>query len=298
MSSVRVMRGVVLVVAVLLLGSCGDGGTVGTPTVAPSRSPGERTEGTATVPSPTRSPARAETTAPSPEDTQPTRTRARPETTAPSPEDTQPNPTQTVTRTETRAPNPTNSQPNPTQTETRTETTTQTQSQPASPTSPSTSPAIAPTSSATSDTPSWLWWVLIAFLVALAVAIPLMVRSRHRRAWRDDLASAEEEVAWFARSLIPELRQTGSVEAAAGGWAVAASRVAAAEDRLTVLEASAPDDLAQAQAATLRDAVRSARSHMEALRESTSAETMSQDLDAVAANLEAALTPPNPAGVT
>ncbi|MFG1625292.1 hypothetical protein [Kribbella sp. NPDC049227] len=271
------MRLVVLAVAALLLGACGGADSVGTPTVAPSRSPGDRPEVTAAVPSPTRSPSRAETT-------------------APSPEDTQPNPTQTVTRTETRAPTRTNSQPNPTQTQTRTETTTQTQtqSQPASPTSPSTSPAIAPTSSETSGTPTWLWWVLIAFLVALAVAIALLVRSRHRQAWRDDLASAEDEVAWFARSLIPELRQTGSVEAVAGGWAVAASRVTAAEDRLTVLEASAPDESAQARAATLRDAVRSARVRMEALRESSTAETMPQDLDAIAVDLEAALTPPVP----
>lgn len=290
MSSVRVMRLVVLAVAVLVLGSCGGGDSVGTPTVAPSRSAGERPEGTASVPSPTRSAGRAETTAPSPEDTETTRTPARPETTAPSSEDTQPNPTRTVTRTETTAPPPA-----PTQTETRTETLAPTQSQAASPTSPPTSPAIAPTSSETSGTQSWLWWVLIAFLVALAVAIPLLVRSRHHAAWRDDLASAEEEVAWFARSLIPELRRTGSVEAAAGGWAIAASRVTAAEDRLTVLEASAPDESAQARAAALRDAVRSGRVRMEALRESSSTETMSQDLDTVAADLEAALTPPVPA---
>jgi len=135
---------------------------------------------------------------------------------------------------------------------------------------------------------------LIAFLVALAVAIPLLVRSRHRRAWRDDLASAEEDVAWFARSLIPDLRRTGSVEAAAGGWTIAASRVTAAEDRLTVLEASAPDDPAQVRAATLRDAVRSARLRMEALHDSSTAATLSQDLDAAAADLETALTPPTP----
>jgi hypothetical protein len=289
MSSVRVLRVVVLAVAALLLSSCGDGGTVGSPTVAPSRSPGERPE--ATVPSPTRTPAREETNAPSPEETQPTRTPARPGTTAPSPEDTQPNPARTVTRTETTAPEPTSAQPNPTRTETRTETVTPTQSQAASPTSP----AVVPTSSETSDTPSWLWWVLIAFLVALAVAIPLVVRSRHRRAWRDDLASAEQEVAWFARTLIPDLRQTGSVEAAAGGWAIAASRVSAAEDRLTVLEASAPDEDAEARAATLRDAVRSARTRLDTLRQSSSAATMSQDLDTVAADLESALTPPSPA---
>ena len=53
-----------------------------------------------------------------------------------------------------------------------------------------------------------------------------------------DLAAAEDEVAWFARVLIPELRQSGSAEQVAGGWAVGSSRVSAVEDRLTALEAS------------------------------------------------------------
>ena len=53
---------------------------------------------------------------------------------------------------------------------------------------------------------------------------------------RRDLAEAEGELAWFARELLPELRQVGSREQVAGGWTVGQTRVAAAEDRLTVLE--------------------------------------------------------------
>jgi hypothetical protein len=134
-----------------------------------------------------------------------------------------------------------------------------------------------------------LWWVLAATALAVAVAVPLLLRARRRRAWRADLASAEEEVTWFARVLIPELRQMPSLAEAAGGWNVAASRVVAVEDRLTALETSAPDDAARTRTRTLRDALRTARVHMQQLLESGSPDAMSRDLDAVAAELEAVL---------
>ena len=49
-------------------------------------------------------------------------------------------------------------------------------------------------------------------------------------------------MAWFARVLVPELGQSGSLDQVAGGWTVGANRIAAVEDRLTILEASAPDE--------------------------------------------------------
>ena len=101
-------------------------------------------------------------------------------------------------------------------------------------------------------------------------------------------------MAWFARVLVPELRQLGSLAQAAGGWDVAGSRVVAVEDRLTALEASAPDEAAGARARTLRDAVRAARGHVQGLLEAGSPDTTSRDLDAVAAELEAALAATNP----
>jgi hypothetical protein len=126
------------------------------------------------------------------------------------------------------------------------------------------------------------------------VAVPLLARARRRRAWTADLAAAEDEVAWFARALIPELRQPGSAEQVAGGWVVGSSRVAAVEDRLTALEASGPDDAGRTRARTLRDAVRGSRARMQELVGSGASDTLPQDLDAVATELEAALGAANP----
>jgi hypothetical protein len=128
------------------------------------------------------------------------------------------------------------------------------------------------------------------------VAVPLLVRARQRRAWLADLAATEEEVAWFARVLIPELRQAGSFDQVAGGWAVGSSRVSAVEDGLTALEASAPDDAGRTRARALRDAVRASRARMQELVGSGDAETLPRDLDAVAAELEAVLGAANPNG--
>jgi hypothetical protein len=139
-----------------------------------------------------------------------------------------------------------------------------------------------------------LWWVLGALVLALAVGIPLLVRSRHRQAWRDDLASAEDEVAWFARVLIPQPRQQPSLAEVAGGWNVAETRVIAVEDRLTALEPSAPDEAAVTRVRTLRDAVRTARTDIQTLLASGQPGATPQDLDAVATHLEQALNPPNP----
>ena len=87
-----------------------------------------------------------------------------------------------------------------------------------------------------------MWWLLAAALVAAAVAIPLLLTRRRRDAWRRELSEAEGELAWFARELLPELRRATSLEQVAGGWAVASNRVTAAEDRLTALETTGPDD--------------------------------------------------------
>jgi hypothetical protein len=192
-------------------------------------------------------------------------------------------PTTTPSRLQSALPRPTATVPSATRSLEREET----RSAPVS--SPTTSPAVQPSSAESSGAPSWVWWVLAATALAVAVAVPLLVRARRRRAWRADLASAEEEVTWFARVLIPELRQMPSLAEAAGGWNVAASRVVAVEDRLTALETSAPDDAARTRTRTLRDALRTARVHMQQLLESGSPDAMSRDLDAVAAELEAVL---------
>ena len=124
------------------------------------------------------------------------------------------------------------------------------------------------------------------------MAIPLVVRSRRRNAWRQELAAAEAEVAWLARELLPELRRAASREEVAGGWSVSQARVSAAEDRLTVLESSAPDDPGRARARVLRDASRAARAQMQQLLGPGPHDTWALDLDAIIIDLESALRPP------
>jgi hypothetical protein len=126
-------------------------------------------------------------------------------------------------------------------------------------------------------------------LLAAAVATPLLVRAHRRRAWRADFATAKQELEWFAHVLAPELAQSGSLDQVEGGWTVGANRVAAVEDRLTVLEASAPDDATRAGTRTLRDAVRASRGRVDELLQSGDPEAISPTLNEVAAELEAAL---------
>lgn len=126
-------------------------------------------------------------------------------------------------------------------------------------------------------------------LLAAAVATPLLVRAHRRRVWRTDFATAQQEVAWFARVLIPELGQSGSLDQVGGGWNVGANRIFAVEDRLTVLEGSAPDDAGQTGTRMLRDAVRESRARVEELLQSGDPAAISPTLSEVATRLEAAL---------
>jgi hypothetical protein len=146
---------------------------------------------------------------------------------------------------------------------------------------------------ATADdaTPTWLWWLLAAVVLAAVVAIPLLLRSRRRTAWGQQLSEAEGELGWLARELLPGLRHARSHEEVAGGWAVASPRIIAAEDRLTALESSAYDDRGRDRARALRDASRLARLRMEQLVGPGPHDTWSLDLDAIMADLEATLGP-------
>ena len=140
-----------------------------------------------------------------------------------------------------------------------------------------------------------MWWLLAALVVGTVVAIPLVVRARRRGAWRRELARVEAELAWFARELLPELRQAGSREQVAGGWTVGQTRVAAAEDELTVLESTAPDDAGRERARSLRDASRLARGRMNQITGPGAHDTWALDLDAVIADLDVVLGPAEPA---
>ena len=75
-----------------------------------------------------------------------------------------------------------------------------------------------------------------------------------------------------------------------------AGRVAAVEDRLTVLESSAPGDADRERATVLRDAVRAARSRVEQALSPGATEPVPPVLDAVVADLEQALRVPGSHG--
>jgi hypothetical protein len=125
-------------------------------------------------------------------------------------------------------------------------------------------------------------------VIATLAAVPMLITARRRRTWETELAAAELEVRWFARVLLAELCEAGSAEQVRGGWRVGEGRVSEVEDRLTGLEMSGRDDIGRARAKTLRDAVRTARSEIRELAVS-GASDVTQELDAVAAELHAAL---------
>ena len=137
--------------------------------------------------------------------------------------------------------------------------------------------------------PAGVWWLLAALVAGLAIGVPLVLRSRRRKTWQSDFATAKDEAAWLTRELLPELRRSVSREQVAGGWAVSSARVRALEDRLTALEATSPDDPGGAQARALRDAVRAARVRVEALVAPGSALSTSSELAGVSNDLELAL---------
>lgn len=283
-TSARATKLAVLAAVAFIVSSCGGSGPV-----QPSRSPSlsRETSRTLAPPSATSTAAAA-----------PTETSAPAATSRP-----------TVTRTPT-------ANPTPTLTETATATTTATVTlpptviaaptvtlaptpQPATPTPTPTAAqteAVTPTSSDTSSTPAWLWWLIGAIVLAVAVVSTFLIRRNNRKqAWADRLSSSEADVAWFARELIPHLSQAPSVQQIAGGWRISSDRVIAAEDRLTSLEAAAIDDVGRGQARTLRDAVREARARLDALAVVGDMATALSQLQGAAGELEAALASVSPA---
>ncbi len=231
----------------LLAGCSSDGGGISLPT--PTRS----VTVSPTVPAPTRTPSRTASPSESPTEA-PSETPTEPsESPTKTPKPTKsatptPAPTETVTVTDT--PTPAESEtPTPSATPTPTPTPTPTETLSASPTP---EPEAGDTSDDDSGIPSWVWWLLAALAIAAAIAIPLLVRASRRKAWHTELAAAEAEAAWLARELVPELRRNaGSIERLAGAWSAGgAERATAAEDALTGLTASAPDDASLARATT------------------------------------------------
>lgn len=266
------------VLAVTVLAGCSGEG-IPRPTVTGSVDGSALPSVTASLPDVTRSPRPSDS---------PTTEAPEPTTEAPRPTETVAGPTETVTAT----PDP---EPVPTETVTETPTPTPTETVTATPTpTPTVTAEAAPAPVEAEDTGSpWLWWVLGAGLAGLVAF--LVLRSRRRAAWNAQLAEAEAEADWFARTLLPQLQQAESPDALAGGWHVGGSeRVVAVEDRLTGLETSAPDQPAATRASEVRDAVRAARLGVEGLIVSGDPTASARVLGSLAASLAAVLDPPAP----
>ncbi len=279
--------------AALLLTGCGGGGiTLPTPSVTLPTIPSI----SVSVPSISVPPTAAVPDTPTPE---PTQTPSDTPTPTPTPTKTTKPPTPTPT---TKPPTPTattsvvvTSTVTPTKEVTRTATATATPTPTPTPTpSPSATATAAPQPVADEGggIPGWVWLLLAALLAGLAGF--LVVRSRRRAAWDAELAEAEADVAWFGRVLLPQLQQTNTPDALAGGWQVSAARVSAAEDRLTGLEAAAPEEERAARARTLRDAVRSSRADVESLVATRDQAATPVQLAAATSRLLTALNPPPP----
>jgi hypothetical protein len=281
--------------AIALLTSCGGGGNIEVP-ASPSRSASQLPTPTVSLSTPTRSAQRP--VSPSPTETKPTPavSSGRPAEESTAPEEP------TLTPSATKDPSRSPIRVETTTTQTVEATTTQTVTAAPSPStvtrsviiSPSPIASPSPSSSATGESAeagpvSWFWWALAGLFLAAAVATPLLVRAHRQRVWRADFATAEQEVAWFARVLFPELGQSNSLDQLEGGWNLEANRVAVVEDRLTGLEASAPNDATRTSTRTLRDAVRVSRGRVEELLQAGEPEAISPTLNEVAAELEAAL---------
>jgi hypothetical protein len=258
MSWHRTRAAAAMLAAALLLGSCADG--EGGPSVDPTRTASQLPSRTASLPSPTGLPTRSDSTA------------------EPEPE---PEPSDSAETSEPASQTPT---------ETPSEAPTPSATAEASPTTP---PQETDEGSAedADGVPSGVWWLVAALVAGLAIGVPLLLRSRRRKKWQSDFATAKVEAVWLTRELLPELRRAGSREQLAGGWAVSSARVGALEDDLTALDATAPDDPDRARARALRDAVRGTRVRVEALVVPGSVESTSAVLDGVINDLELALRP-------
>jgi hypothetical protein len=170
-------------------------------------------------------------------------------------------------------------------------------------TQPTTGPTTGPTTPATETQPTpnevndahhWWWVALAVVLVGGVVAALLVRRGRGRRAWEDQLADAEREVAWIARDLVPQLRGSASAAEVAAGWAVASPRVVGLDDRLAGLVATAPGDPERDRARALRGAVRTSLFRMNTLTAAGAHADWVSGLDEVQAPLLEALVPHRP----
>src|SRR5215207_7573127 len=190
---VRNMAGFAVAVAVLT--SCAGGGNI-EGSAAPSRSASQLPTPTVSLPTPTRSAERSQSPSPTPTKPSPALSSSRPTQEPADPQEptSAPSATTNPSRSPIREETPT----------TRTQTVTasaQTVIAAPSPSTvtrsvtitPSPTASASPSASAAGEpgetgVPTWFSWALAGFLVAAAVATPLLVRAHHRRLWRADFS--------------------------------------------------------------------------------------------------------------
>ena len=78
----------------------------------------------------------------------------------------------------------------------------------ASPT-PSPESADGEASSDEDGVPAGIWWLVAAVVAGLTIGVPLVLRSRRRKTWQADYATAKAEAAWVDRRGVPKLRSRG-----------------------------------------------------------------------------------------
>ena len=224
-----------------------------------------------------------------PEATSATSATSRPAATPTETTPTETTPTQTAVVTQTATETQT-ATATTTQTATATQTATRTPTVAVSPT-PSAAPSQpAATASQSKLTPLWVWLLIAAAVLAIAAAAAVLLRRRSRmQAWQARFDTSKGEVAWLARDLIPKLALAPTAQQIAGGWRISADRAMATEDRLTALEADAPDDAHRGRARTLRDAVRTSRSRLDAIPATLDNAVALDQLRLATADLELAL---------
>ncbi|HEY3088672.1 MAG TPA: hypothetical protein VGJ59_11485 [Jatrophihabitantaceae bacterium] len=282
---------IALTVVAVVVSSCGSGRV--NPTRSPTLSGLASRPAASTAAPPSQSAAQTGASTPS---------RSRPQTQT---QTTTPIQTQTATQTQTETATQTQVRTQ-TQVQTKTQVQTQTQTQtrtavalqsptPTPASNPSTQATAAASGSTSSSPPAWLWWLIGALVLTAAVVTGLLLRKRSRkRAWAENLTATKDDVAWFARELIPRLEQAPTAQQIAGGWRMEADRVVAVEDRLTMLEAAAVDDVGRNQARSLRDAVRGSRTRLTTLDTTDDRVAAVNLLRATATDLETALASVDP----
>ncbi|WP_017932897.1 hypothetical protein [Nocardioides sp. Iso805N] len=137
---------------------------------------------------------------------------------------------------------------------------------------------------------AWVWALVAALgVVAVALIVLLLARSRRRRAWDSDFRAAQAEVAWTARTVLPQVQAAGDPDRIASAWRALQPQIATLGDQLTVLGSSTRNHADAARARVLRDALRAAGTTVENATGGPRGGPWPEDINAAIIILESAL---------